>query len=518
MPSSPNPNEINRELKIGQLLFSRDNVPDIENNIRQGKISGIYCGPHTSADRVAELRNLAPIPLFVAMDLEIGNFNGSSEWPMAMAVAATGSIELAYKWAKAQADEARAVGVNCVFGPVLDVAINPEGECVGTRSLGSDPAKVAELAAAVVRGYQDGGLQTYAKHFPGFGRCREDAHIELCNLNADAESIQRDEMAPYRAAAKAGLKGIMTGHIMTPAIDKDAPCPISAKFAEIARGTGFDGLMITDSLAMKAMKYLYTPEELYVKSILSGHHLLLADYETPDAQGYEFIARAVADGVIAESLIDAAVEKIMAAKSWLNKFKTTPPDYAANRSLFKEISEKSMTASTRDGGGFASLSTGEKQLIILQTEYGRANTREFSPIGNDAEKLKQTIRAKFPRSEVIEIPEYPDFNTIAGILTKGLEYDEINLILRSTGVCYKGSNHFSRPVQALTRGVAAKTNTIVINGNPYAAKDIITPPQLLFTYSKGAWIESMIKVLTGKLEPTGKLPVETVIPSNENSA
>ena len=203
------------EEKLGQLLISRSGMKDIEVSLERGIVGGIYANNKTSAARIAELKKLSRFPILVAQDLEVGYTDNSIQWPAALAVGAVNDPERTYQWALYQALEARKLGVNAVFGPVFDIALNPSGSMCGTRALSSDPRAVAQLGTEVVKGYRDAGLLAFAKHFPGFGRGPQDAHIELSVIDTDPETFRSSEPTPYQYAIRnAGLMGIMTGHIL----------------------------------------------------------------------------------------------------------------------------------------------------------------------------------------------------------------------------------------------------------------------------------------------------------------
>ena len=134
--------------KIGQMIFSRPRAKDIEKNVRDGIIGGLYVSPDFDMELIKELKHSRNIPLIIAADLECGELSGCSGWPCAMAAARSGERGV-YEWAKAQAAEARAVGVDAVFGPVFDVAFTREGIATGYRPLGETPEEVARLGFAL---------------------------------------------------------------------------------------------------------------------------------------------------------------------------------------------------------------------------------------------------------------------------------------------------------------------------------------------------------------------------------
>ncbi|HRE29394.1 MAG TPA: glycoside hydrolase family 3 N-terminal domain-containing protein, partial [Anaerolineales bacterium] len=122
--------------------------------------------------------------------------------PHRLAVGSAGSEALAYEFAKLTAIEARAAGYNTVFGPLLDIALNPRSSCLGPRTFGGDPDQVARLATAAVKGYQDQGMVVTAKHYPGFGESRTDSHLGMVYLDGDEEGLLQRELVPYLRAMR----------------------------------------------------------------------------------------------------------------------------------------------------------------------------------------------------------------------------------------------------------------------------------------------------------------------------
>ena len=147
-------------------------------------------------------------PLLVAADQEGGQLQalGDETTPFAgnMALGAVGDEDLAERVGAAIALEARAMGVNVVYAPVLDLASEPANTALGVRSFGDDPAAVARLGAAMIRGLQGAGVAATIKHFPGLGEVRQDSHFELGVVDADRRQLDAATLVPFRAAIAAG--------------------------------------------------------------------------------------------------------------------------------------------------------------------------------------------------------------------------------------------------------------------------------------------------------------------------
>jgi len=209
---------------------------------------------------VASLRRAAGRPLLIMTDAERGlgqQVHGCLTLPPLMAVGATLSEERAYEHGRLTALEARAMGINMVLAPVLDVLSRATNPIIGNRSLGANPGAVASLGVAWIAGAQDQGVLACAKHFPGHGDTDEDSHDALPTVSADAELLRARELVPFRAAVRAGVGAVMTAHVAYPALDPRPRMPASLSrpiLVDLLRDDlGFGGLVISDALVMSGL-------------------------------------------------------------------------------------------------------------------------------------------------------------------------------------------------------------------------------------------------------------------------
>jgi beta-N-acetylhexosaminidase len=300
------------EGKVGGLLLQAQRTP------RGIEIDQVY----PTAALLNQLQSRAKIPLLVAADFETGTAMRLSEGirlPHLMAIAATGDPRDARTAGKITAIEARAAGVNWVFAPVADLNNNPANPIINIRSFGENPKRVAELVAEFVRGAQSNGVLATAKHFPGHGDTDVDSHVGLPVIPADRARLDRAELVPFRAAIRAGVGSMMTGHLLVPALEPDGalPATLSPKIIEdlLRREMGFNGLVVTDSLDMAGVAMLYPPNRTAVLSMEAGADVLLIP-PSPEA-ALESLREAIREGRLSIEKIDAAVARILEAKERL---------------------------------------------------------------------------------------------------------------------------------------------------------------------------------------------------------
>jgi len=303
------------EDKVGQLMmvgFAGTGVDaSVESLVRGRRVGGLCLFKRNivSGEQVARLnddlrRLLADgIPPFVALDQEGGNVVRVRDdvvvLPGNMALGATRSAELAYAAGRAQGKDLKRLGFNMNLAPVLDVNLNPRNPVIGIRSYGDSVPLVAELGRAFVRGQQDAGLVTVAKHFPGHGDTTTDSHLTLPRLPHDLERLRQVELVPFRAFAQAGLASLMTAHVLFDALDPGVPATMSQRVLQgvLREELGFDGVLVSDDLEMKAIADHYSVEEATVQGTLAGVDLFLVCHRADvQRRAIEALVKAVESG------------------------------------------------------------------------------------------------------------------------------------------------------------------------------------------------------------------------------
>src|SRR5690606_667232 len=217
----------------------------------------------------------ARIPLFIATDQEGGIVarlrSPAAVMPGAMALGAASSPELAYEAGRSTARQLLAVGINMNFAPVVDVNNNPANPVIGVRSFGEDPELVAELGAAFIRGQQEEGVISTAKHFPGHGDTDTDSHIALPRADHPRVRLDQVELVPFRAAIAAGVDAIMTAHVTFPSIDPTPGLPATLSHRVLTgllrEELGHEGLIVTDAMEMQAITANFGIAEAAVRAV-----------------------------------------------------------------------------------------------------------------------------------------------------------------------------------------------------------------------------------------------------------
>ena len=265
-----------------------------EADVRAGRLGGgmlrwdRFTGEEALAmtEKLREWSKASPhkLPFWVSTDHEGGpTFTqrqyGIAPFPGSMALGAAGSEGLTLGAAEATARELRALGIEITFAPSLDVNSNPANPIIGLRSYGQDPALVARLGLAALKGYRDGGILAVPKHFPGHGDTSDDSHLGLPVSAKTLPELEKTELAPFRAAIKDRAEAIMPAHMVFPALGAPSGRPVTLSSAVIGgflRGKlGFQGLVFSDSLDMGAILNVYGSSDSAVLALLAGNDVLL---------------------------------------------------------------------------------------------------------------------------------------------------------------------------------------------------------------------------------------------------
>jgi beta-N-acetylhexosaminidase len=228
---------------LGDYTSNGDSTfAEVRRWIEQDHIGGVSMSlgtPIEVAAKINAMQRLSRVPLIASADLEpgLGRLEGglfshylmdagsATVFPSNMAIAATGRDDDAHDVARAIGEEARAVGIQIDFAPVVDVNNNPNNPVINTRSFGEDPPRVARLSALFVRGLAESGTVATAKHFPGHGDTDVDSHVGLPIVTATMPRLDSVELVPFRAAIRAGAGLVMTAHIALPAVAGDSTTP-----------------------------------------------------------------------------------------------------------------------------------------------------------------------------------------------------------------------------------------------------------------------------------------------------
>lgn len=397
-PPRENITQLNDEIRdmvsrnhFGGILLYGQNIVDAEQTLR------------LIADFQATNQAGGGLPQIVFTDQEGGNVNRipyGTQGISNMALGATGETENARAMAAIFGEELGLLGIQADFAPVVDVNNNPTNPVIGIRSFSDDPQTVAAFGKAYIQGLHDAGILSTAKHFPGHGDTDTDSHTGAPVIDKTYEELKECELIPFQAAIDAGTDMIMTAHIQYPQIETGTYTSISTGesiflpatmsrtiLTDILRGDmGFDGVIVTDALDMKAIADHFAVEDTVRLTIGAGVDMLIVPPVTDTnvfrlVQTYVDTAVALVEsGEIDESRIDESVLRILKLKQKygildLTDFAVTEEKIAAaqagvgsaaHRDAEWQMAEKALTVYKNENGAFPlDVKAGGKTLILF---------------------------------------------------------------------------------------------------------------------------------------------------------
>lgn len=519
--------------KIGQLIIPNigggfRNVESEEFQKVQQDIAGFHIGgchiaagePASSALFINDLQRVAKVPLLVTADLEGGAgyiFPGATRLPLAMAIGATGSEDLAYLAGKASAEEGRALGIGVDFYPVVDVNNNPRNPIINIRSFGEDPQKVSALARAYIRGVQDTGLLATAKHFPGHGDVATDSHLEMPVLDVSRERLESLELVPFRAAIDQGVGAVMSAHIHLPAVEPEHGLP-----ATLSRNTltgllrddlHFGGLVFTDAMAMHAISMNFKEEDAAARAVEAGADVILVPLSVEKA--FNGIKAAVESGRIPGSRIDDSVRRILRAKARvrLDHYKAADLDSLSrtvgskeHRDIAQKIYDSAITVVRNERGAMPLRLNPDQRLLHINLLDNRMGWRE-GPVGR---VLAAELSKRYPRTASIQLDDQSTRNEydLARHLAEADDAIVVTAFIRVAA--YKGSIDLTRDQLAFLKDLSAmnKPFVFVLFGSPYLLNHVPELPSYVLTYDTTPGSElAAVRAIVGEIPSRGRLPV-----------
>ena len=284
----------------GAILFKR--------NVESPAQFAALCG---------KLKRDAGRPFLTSIDQEGGRVmrlrDPFTPVPTMRAVGQAGDPALARKLGEVLGRELRAVNVDVDFAPVLDVDTNPANPVIGDRSFGRTPQLVSKLGCALLEGLQAAGVAACGKHFPGHGDTAQDSHVDLPRLPHTLARLAEVELPPFEAAIRAGVASIMTAHVIFEPLDPKYPATMSRPAMDgiLRDRMGFDGVVISDDLEMKAIADHFGLEEAVVRGANAGVDLFLVCHHAEvQHRAIDLLVKAVERGDVPRSRIDEAGRRV----------------------------------------------------------------------------------------------------------------------------------------------------------------------------------------------------------------
>ena len=453
-------------------------------------------------------------PLLVAADQEGGQLQALGDATTAfagnMALGAVGDPDLAERVGAAIGREARAMGVNVVYAPVLDLASEPANTALGVRSFGDDPVAVAGLGSAVIRGLQSAGVAATVKHFPGLGAVREDTHFGIGVVRTDRATLDAMTLVPFRAAIGAGARLAMSAHISVPALTGDATLPATLSrdvMAGLLRDElGFEGVTISDALDMRALAQGADQAGQIEAAIRAGVDLLLCAADRGAQRRIEdTLVAGLTHGRFDGAELAASARRVAALRAWLGSVGQAPDvsvvGWADHRALSRELAVRSITL-VRGWNGTAdppSLAADARILSIMPRPMDLTPADTSSTV---VPGLGRALRTRFGTVVEALVDVAPFDAEIAALRERAAEFDAV-VIGTLDAIRHPAQIELVRAVS-----MAGQPTVAVALRTPWDVALYPTDVAAVCTYSiLPDSLEALASALAGATPFRGRLPV-----------
>lgn len=519
-------------------------------------------GTEQTARLTDGLQKASPeLPLFITIDQEGGivtRLQTGTNLPGNMALGAARSEKYAYQTGEIIGKELSSLGVSVNFGPALDVNNNPANPVIGVRSFSSNPELVSKLGIQTIKGLQSQNMAATTKHFPGHGDTAVDSHYGLPLVSHDKERLRSVELVPFQKAIDEGVDMVMTAHVQFPAFDdttytskKDGqeimvPATLSKKVLTglLREEMGFEGVIVTDALNMKAIADNFGQEEAVVLALKSGVDIALmpAQVNSLQMEGnlssvFNAVKIAIDTGDLPIEQVNNSVQRILELKEKRGVLtpNSTPIDEKVKNALNvvgnqdhlkkeNKMAEDAVTLLKNEDKTLPFKPKKNDKVLVLApfADQVEAMTRSIQELKDKKKEVKVTgyaFSGKSFNEEVAAMIDDADYVITGSYVVKNDPAVNDGVIDDSVQDSSKWATAFPR---AVMKDAEAKNKEFVLMSlrNPYDAANFEEAKAVLAVYgfkgySNGAYrqpnIPAGIKTIFGESKPKGKLPVD--IPS-----
>ncbi len=512
--------QMSMEERIGQLFMIRahsnlgpDHIREVERQIQTYKVGGL-CFFQGTAEKHARLINqyqaLSEMPLMIAMDAEWGlgmRFkSGVIDYPHQLMLGAIQDNSLIYDFGAETARQMARIGVHINFAPVVDINNNSANPVINHRSFGEDKYNVATKSYMYMRGLQDNQVAACAKHFPGHGDTDVDSHEALPVINHPMSRLENVELFPFQTLINHQLASIMVAHLHVPALDPrgSIPTTLSDKVINqlLRKKMGFDGLVYTDALEMKAVADNYANGMVEVKALQAGNDVLTLPNDIDLA--FKTILDFVESGELELDQIYTSTKRILRAKYRMGLHHYAPSGLIGIRSSLNSPAALSLKHALIENA--LTLARNEDDLVpfvapqkdIASLAIGSGTLSHFQVMLNEYQK----------------IPRHLSLAKISGVEKTRL----LSTLGRRDAVVvsiHNMSRHASRnfgidsSVIGFLKALKQRTQVLlVVFGNPYSLQFFDDIDNVLVCYNDDRLTQNLAaQALFGAIGLKGRLPV-----------
>ncbi len=507
-------NQMSFDEKVGQLFMiaaysNKDTVHfnAVEKLITENKVGGLIFfqgGPVRQANLTNRFQSKSKVPLFIGIDAEWGlsmRLDSTYKYPWNTTLGAIRDLKLIEQVGENMAQETKRIGAQFNFAPVIDINTNPKNPIIGNRSFGEDKVNVTEHAIALMKGVQGQGVFCTGKHFPGHGDTALDSHYALPVVNFSKDRLENVELYPYKRMFDEGLVSVMVAHLNVPSVEPRENWPTSVSHAVVTDllqdELGFEGLIFTDALNMKAASKFMKPGDIDLEAFMAGNDILLFPENVPLA--YEKICTAYQDSLISDERLAKSVKKILKYKfkAGLNQYK---PIALKNLSNDLNATYKDALQYQLYENAITVLKNKDAILPITNLDQKIA----YVKLGDDVNSSFVTTLKKY--TEVTEISD----SNLDSLKVKLKDFNIVIIGYHKSDRAWKKNDFSDAELQWLQE--IAKNNNVILDAfaKPYSLSSINFSDikGVVMSYQNSDIAQEVsAELLFGAIESKGKLPV-----------
>lgn len=476
----------------------------------------VYRGEANSiAALTNELQKISKVPLLFAADYERGlrmQLRTGTPFTTNMALGATGDVNAAAQQGRIICSEMRAIGVNWLFAPVVDINNNPDNPVINIRSFGEDPEQVGKFGRMFMVGVQSANCLATLKHFPGHGDTATDSHIGLSVVPIDRDRLDAIELVPFRMAIAAGAASVMTAHVAMPKITGDeVPGTLNPKVTTdiLRKELGFQGIITTDAMEMGAINRNHSPEKAAVMAVQAGADVILLPLDS--AKAISAIEAAVKDGTLNEARIDESVRRLLNAKYRLGLSKNRLVDLSKvnavvespkNVAVAYDVAERSITLLRNEGD-------------LLPFDVKNQKKTLFAVVSADDDPLQGTaivpeIQRRSGAGKILRFDPRSTAADYSAAIAEAAGFEAVVLAVFVKRAANKGTVALPEAQVEFVRKMLAvgKPVAVVAFGSPYLLRQFPEAKVYAVTYAVEDVAQvAAVRVMFGEKPFVGRLPV-----------
>lgn len=527
-----NIDELSIPQKIGQLLIARtptmldsDDAEFALTLIRDHALGGVQVAPNADAHKIiSRIQQAADYPIFIAADMETGFPLGELQIACPLSLGVVNDPQCVYDFAKITAIQAKQFGYNMIWSPIVDTATRDSLLDV-LRSFGENKEHVAELSISFMKAFSDCGIIGAAKHYPSIRDDGSDSHMLEKVSYHTREELLSENLYPYRQMIQqlgSSMTGVMTSHARMLNIDPEFPATLSKPCINILRNDlGFDGLVITDSLAMMGIIQKYGDANAPALAVAAGNDLVLPNYRVTLRDTYHAMRSAFEHGLFPEDRLNEACARVIRGQGRTLVQPAQKEISAHDREVIARINRECVCAVTNPDHPVRIDRDKRHLFVVLKCNIYDSNDLDVNfeiefDKSWDPQHLADLLLDKFPHSDVEFICEFPHRDQNERVCAAAAAHDDVVFVTFCDANAYQGSNGLTERVRYLIASMSYKIAAIVHVGNPYALEQIVHVPRYIFALPHKSCIETIPAILSGEDPVKGSLPLNLKLQDASN--